>query len=261
MRPRRLIDLEASAARIGHHLLQAGAAARRRALPAAGGRDGGRRRRLPRRAGAGRRGPPARHRRAAGRRRCRCGATCSTPSAIRWRRRPTARRSTVPIPRPSAACACGWPAARVMSGDLETAAAALDGLETDGGADDADILLARGKYAFFTSDFDDGPGGGRGGPATGARRRAQLEGARSRRPPGPARPPLGELVRPDAASSCAGRGRTPRSPTPSSTATCARPSTCSTGRRPTPRSSAWPATCRRPPGAAVRCAPPRSRRR
>ena len=41
-----------------------------------------------------------------------------------------------------------------MSGDLETAAAALDGLETDGGADDADILLARGKYAFFTSDFE-----------------------------------------------------------------------------------------------------------
>ena len=41
----------------------------------------------------------------------------------------------------------------VMSSDLETAAAALDGLETDGGADDADILLARGKYAFFVSDF------------------------------------------------------------------------------------------------------------
>ena len=42
----------------------------------------------------------------------------------------------------------------VMSGDLETAAAALDGLDTDGGVDDADILLARGKYAFFTSDFE-----------------------------------------------------------------------------------------------------------
>ena len=42
----------------------------------------------------------------------------------------------------------------VMSGDLETAAAALDGLDTDGGVDDADILLARGKHAFFTSDFD-----------------------------------------------------------------------------------------------------------
>jgi DNA-binding SARP family transcriptional activator/tetratricopeptide (TPR) repeat protein len=42
----------------------------------------------------------------------------------------------------------------VMAGDLATAAAALDGLGTDGGADDADILLARGKYAFFTADFD-----------------------------------------------------------------------------------------------------------
>jgi DNA-binding SARP family transcriptional activator/tetratricopeptide (TPR) repeat protein len=42
----------------------------------------------------------------------------------------------------------------LMAGDLATAAAALDGLDTDGGADDADILLARGKYAYFTADFD-----------------------------------------------------------------------------------------------------------
>jgi DNA-binding SARP family transcriptional activator/tetratricopeptide (TPR) repeat protein len=42
----------------------------------------------------------------------------------------------------------------LMSGDLETAAAALDGLDPDGGEADADILLSRGKYAFFTSDFD-----------------------------------------------------------------------------------------------------------
>ncbi len=41
----------------------------------------------------------------------------------------------------------------LMSGDLETATAALDGLDTDGGPDDADILLARGKAAFFVSDF------------------------------------------------------------------------------------------------------------
>jgi DNA-binding SARP family transcriptional activator/tetratricopeptide (TPR) repeat protein len=41
----------------------------------------------------------------------------------------------------------------VMSGDLETTAAALAGLDTDGAADDADILLARGKYAYFNSDF------------------------------------------------------------------------------------------------------------
>lgn len=42
----------------------------------------------------------------------------------------------------------------VMSGDLQTAAAALDGLELDGGQHDADILLARGNYAFFTADFE-----------------------------------------------------------------------------------------------------------
>jgi DNA-binding SARP family transcriptional activator len=42
----------------------------------------------------------------------------------------------------------------LMAGDLETAAAALDGLETDGGAEDAEILLTKGKYAYFTSDFE-----------------------------------------------------------------------------------------------------------
>jgi len=42
----------------------------------------------------------------------------------------------------------------VMSGDLETAAAALDGLEADGGEHDADILLARGNYAYFVNDFE-----------------------------------------------------------------------------------------------------------
>lgn len=42
----------------------------------------------------------------------------------------------------------------LMAGDLETAAAALDGLETDGGVEDAEILLTKGKYAYFTSDFE-----------------------------------------------------------------------------------------------------------
>jgi DNA-binding SARP family transcriptional activator len=42
----------------------------------------------------------------------------------------------------------------VMSGDIETAMAALDGIEADGGPDDADILLTRGKCAFFVADFD-----------------------------------------------------------------------------------------------------------
>src|SRR5690349_21384480 len=42
----------------------------------------------------------------------------------------------------------------IMAGDLLTAEAALADLTPDGGADDADIWLARGKYAFFTADFD-----------------------------------------------------------------------------------------------------------
>jgi DNA-binding SARP family transcriptional activator len=42
----------------------------------------------------------------------------------------------------------------MMSGDIDTAMAALDGLDTDGGVDDADILLVRGKCAFFTADFE-----------------------------------------------------------------------------------------------------------
>jgi tetratricopeptide (TPR) repeat protein len=42
----------------------------------------------------------------------------------------------------------------VMSGDIETAMAALDGVHTDGGSDDADILLTRGKCAFFAADFE-----------------------------------------------------------------------------------------------------------
>jgi len=42
----------------------------------------------------------------------------------------------------------------IGSGDLATAAAALDGLDGLDGAEDADIVLARGKYAYFTADFD-----------------------------------------------------------------------------------------------------------
>jgi DNA-binding SARP family transcriptional activator/tetratricopeptide (TPR) repeat protein len=44
--------------------------------------------------------------------------------------------------------------AAVMSGDLETAAAALDGIAPDGGPDDGEILLAQGNIAFLSSDFD-----------------------------------------------------------------------------------------------------------
>lgn len=42
----------------------------------------------------------------------------------------------------------------VHAGDLETAVAALDGLATDGGPDDGAILLARGTLAYFTGDLE-----------------------------------------------------------------------------------------------------------
>jgi tetratricopeptide (TPR) repeat protein len=42
----------------------------------------------------------------------------------------------------------------VMEGDLDTAAAVLDGLEPDGGPADVPILLARGNLAYFTGDID-----------------------------------------------------------------------------------------------------------
>jgi hypothetical protein len=41
-----------------------------------------------------------------------------------------------------------------MAGDLETATAAIDGIEPDGGPDDGEILLAQGNLAYFSSDFD-----------------------------------------------------------------------------------------------------------
>lgn len=44
--------------------------------------------------------------------------------------------------------------ATVMAGDVEAAAATLEGLELDGGAADAAILLARGTVAYFSGDLD-----------------------------------------------------------------------------------------------------------
>ena len=44
--------------------------------------------------------------------------------------------------------------AAVMSGDLDTAEATLDGLEPNGGPADAEILLAHGHLAFLRSDFE-----------------------------------------------------------------------------------------------------------
>jgi DNA-binding SARP family transcriptional activator/tetratricopeptide (TPR) repeat protein len=43
--------------------------------------------------------------------------------------------------------------AAVMSGDLDTAEASLEGIEPDGGPDDGEILLAQGHTAFFTSNY------------------------------------------------------------------------------------------------------------
>jgi hypothetical protein len=45
--------------------------------------------------------------------------------------------------------------AAISAGDLDTATAALDGLELDGGPADSLILLARGGYAYFSGDLDD----------------------------------------------------------------------------------------------------------
>ena len=44
--------------------------------------------------------------------------------------------------------------AAVFTGDLETAADALDGLELDGSDTDGDVLLARGNLAMFQGDLD-----------------------------------------------------------------------------------------------------------
>jgi DNA-binding SARP family transcriptional activator/tetratricopeptide (TPR) repeat protein len=44
--------------------------------------------------------------------------------------------------------------AAMSAGDLETAVAALDGLEPNGGPADPEILLARGQVAFLTGDLD-----------------------------------------------------------------------------------------------------------
>ena len=146
----------------------------------------------------------------------------------------------------------------VMAGDLATAAAALDGLDTDGGADDADILLARGKYAFFAADFD---------AARIAAEQAQrliLAGERnwqvldlSSRCAACSR-----TVRINGSSrwepSCTGPGRIRAWPEPSSTATCARPRSARTGPHRTPRSWSWPATCAGPRNGAGPGGPPRS---
>jgi tetratricopeptide (TPR) repeat protein len=44
--------------------------------------------------------------------------------------------------------------AATMTGDLDTAAAALEGLELDGSPSDTEILLVRGNIAYFSGDHD-----------------------------------------------------------------------------------------------------------
>jgi DNA-binding SARP family transcriptional activator/tetratricopeptide (TPR) repeat protein len=45
--------------------------------------------------------------------------------------------------------------AAMVSGDIDTAMAALDGLCTDGGPSDPDVLLARANVAYFTGSYDE----------------------------------------------------------------------------------------------------------
>ncbi len=60
--------------------------------------------------------------------------------------------------------------AATFGGDLETAALALDGLEPDGSTDDVDLLLARGNLALFQGDL-----AGAEAAAAAARRRVTLD--------------------------------------------------------------------------------------
>ncbi len=88
--------------------------------------------------------------------------------------------------------------AAMFAGDMDTAAAALENVEPNGGPADGDILLARSQVAYFIGDIGRRVGAGRGRPPPGPRRRQELAGARPRRPPGPARPRPGRVVRPHA---------------------------------------------------------------
>ncbi len=54
--------------------------------------------------------------------------------------------------RPLLRARMGTAAAR--EGDIDTAAAVLDGLEPDGGPDDVAILLAQGILAYFRGDIE-----------------------------------------------------------------------------------------------------------
>ena len=170
-----------------------------------------------------------------GQRRCRCAGTCSTPSVTRWP--PSAYREALeePTPMPAPRLRARLARTAVMSGDLRRRPPRSTGSSPTAATDDADILLARGSYAFFVSDFEAAQA------AIEEAQRLVLAGERnwkvldlvaSAGPPRPPRPATGSTA---CGSSCAGPVTTPRSPTPSSTGTSARPSTCSTARRRTRR--------------------------
>lgn len=148
-----LVDLRASPARIGHHLLASGAAAdavpyllRAAETEAAVGayRDALAVTDTVRRHATGA------HRAAVLSLRGDLLNALGDPAAV------SAYRAALAEAEPGAARRLRVRLARsaVMCGDVATAAAALEGLDTDGGPDDADILLTRAKCAYFGSDFD-----------------------------------------------------------------------------------------------------------
>jgi tetratricopeptide (TPR) repeat protein len=149
----RLVDLRASPARIGHHLLRAGAFSEAvpyllRAAESAAALGAYRDALttvtsvLPHATG-----PP----RAAA-----LALRADLLNAIGDPMATSAYREAIAEADPVAARALRVRLARcaLMSGDLDTTEVALEGLSLDGGTDDADLLLTRGKYAYFTADVE-----------------------------------------------------------------------------------------------------------
>ena len=123
-----------------------------------------------------------------------------------------------------------------LAGDLDTARAALAGLELEGDAADAPILLARGNLAYFTGDIDAAWDVAGRGPRRCCRRRttrgtswtwSSLQGLIAHQ--------RGEWFERFRHRAAAHAGQAARWPPRCSTPTCASRSTCSTGRCPTPR--------------------------
>ena len=192
----RLIELAASPARIGHHLLQAGEGAEavpyvlRSAETEAG--LGAYRDALEQVDGIMAFVSPR-----TGSTPCASEGTCCAPSATLGRI--AVYRQGLEFGRGARGPPAAGPARlepSLMGGDLATAGAALQGLEPDGGPDDADILLVRGECAVLRGRPRDGPGLRRCGPGAGPGGGAELAGARSGDAAGPAVPRERGVVRP-----------------------------------------------------------------